>query len=186
MFKKHRGNGFTLIEIIIVLTIISITSAILVGYSRESARQLLLINYQAKLVSLITRAKSLSTTTFLEGPPPSPGDPKTCGYGLHVDQALGEAFVFRDLAVNCALSDNRFSSGDVKLESQLNTFKLDTKLYQFAADTTLTDVIFIPPDPVIIINGSVPILEGVLSVEPKDQTNKSIIRINNVGRISTQ
>ena len=188
MFKTQERTGFTLIEMLVVISVTLILSAVLIGYSREAGKQLLLVNNQAKLVSLISRAKSLSIVTFIENTalPSSPSDPKVCGYGVHVEKGTGEVSIFRDLAIDCANSDNKFGSGDVKLTSQLDIFKLDSQVTQFASDTTLRDVIFIPPDPTTIINGDVSTKEAAISIEVKDGSSKSTVKINNAGRISTK
>lgn len=137
-------TGFTLIEMLVIISIILIFSTILIGYSREAGKQLLLVNNQANLVSLISRAKSLSIATFIENTalPLSPSDPKVCGYGVHIEKGAGEAFIFRDLAQDCSSGDNRFGSGDVKLTGQLDIFKLDPVVAEFgSADTTITPTV---------------------------------------------
>ena len=186
-YNRSCATGFTLIEILVVVSVTLVLSGILIGYSREAGKQLILMNNQAKLVSLIARAKSLSTATFLENTLPLlPGSPVVCGYGVHVDTASGEIFIFRDLAVDCASGDNKFGSGDVKLTGQLNVFELNSQATQFASDTPLRAVIFIPPDPTIIINGDVSTKEAAISIEVKDGSSKSTVKINNAGRISTK
>ena len=180
-------SAFTLIEMLVIISVTLVLSTILIGYSRESSRQLLLINSQAKLVSLISRSKSLSTATFLENSslPTGPSDPRICGYGIHLDQGAGEVFIFRDMAVNCSTSDKKFALGDAKLSGQLDIFKMDKNTTQFA-DTTLSDVVFVPPDPTVVINGDGSVQEAVLGIELKDQSSKVIVKINNAGRISTR
>ncbi|OGY59107.1 MAG: hypothetical protein A3E61_02375 [Candidatus Colwellbacteria bacterium RIFCSPHIGHO2_12_FULL_43_12] len=184
---RNKG-GFTLVEMLVTISVTLILSGILIGYSREAGKHLVLVNNQAKLVSLIARAKSLSTATFFEGTLPlNPGDPRICGYGVHVDTVSGEIFIFRDLAVDCVMNgDNRFGSGDIPLTGQLNVFELTPQVTQFASDMTLDDIIFIPPDPTIIINGDTSLKEAMISIEVKDGSSKSIIKINNAGRISTK
>jgi prepilin-type N-terminal cleavage/methylation domain-containing protein len=185
--KSRNSRGFTLIEVLVVISLTAILTGILLGYNRESGKQLLLTRDQAKLVNLITRSKYLSTSTFLEGAlPANPTDPKTCGYGVHVEKTSGEAFIFKEVALNCSSSDNRYSSGDVRLSGELNFVKLDSRVLQFAPTTTLNDVVFIPPDPLIVINGDKLVTEAVLAVETKDGLSKVLVKVNNAGRISTK
>ena len=187
MTGAKNNSGFTLIEMLVIISVTLVLSGILIGYSREAGKQLILVNNQAKLVSLIARAKSLSTATFLENALPlNPGDPRICGYGVHADTGSGEIFIFRDLAVDCASGDNKFGSGDVKLTGQLNVFELNLQATQFASDMTLHDIMFIPPDPTVIINGDASLREAMISIEVKDGSSKSIVKINNAGRISTK
>lgn len=188
MFIKRNKGGFTLVEMLITISVTLILSGILIGYSREAGKHLILVNNQTKLISLIARAKSLSTATFFENALPlNPGDPRICGYGVHADKGSGKIFIFRDLAVDCATNgDNRFGSGDVSLPGQLNVFELNSQVTQFASDMTFDDVIFIPPDPTVIINGDTSLREAVISIEIKDGSSKIIVKVNNAGRISTK
>ncbi len=187
MFGMQKNSGFTLIEMLVIISVTLILSAILIGYSREAGKQLLLINNQAKLVSLVARAKSLSIITFLENTlPTGQNEPKMCGYGAHLERNSGEVFIFRDMAVDCSASDNKYTSSDTKLTGELNVFKLDTKVTQFASDNTLNDIIFIPPDPTIIINSDRSVQDAVIGIETKDGSGKVVVKVNNAGRISTK
>jgi len=181
-------EGFTLIEMLVVLSITLILSGILIGYSRENSRQLILINTQTKFISLISRAKTLSTTTYLESLniPIAPSDPKLCAYGVHIDRGTNEAFIFRDKAVDCVNSDYGYDSGDDKLDGEINSFMIEIDAVQFTSQGTLTDITFIPPDPVVKINGTSGIKEDFVEIETKGSTSKAIIKVNSAGRISTQ
>jgi len=72
--KKSTGKstGFTLIETLVVITIVGVLSSILVGYSRQSGKIIALTSTEAKFLSLFSRAKFLSIETFfdqLDNPP---------------------------------------------------------------------------------------------------------------------
>jgi prepilin-type N-terminal cleavage/methylation domain-containing protein len=194
-FNKRMGidcvRGFTLVEVVVTMAILIIFSGILVGYNQTSSRQLILVSYQAKLMSLISRAKSLSTSTFLDNLNSSynPGDPITCAYGAHVDKTSGEIFIFRDMAVDCQSSDNKYSGNSERnnLTGDLNIFKLDFKTSEFMSETDLNDVIFIPPDPKVIINSDINIVQAQIGLKLKNSdASKVIIKVNNVGQISTR
>lgn len=186
-------SGFTLVEIVVTMAILIIFSGILVGYNQTSSRQLVLISNQAKLVSLVSRAKNLSMSTILENPGGSynPGDPVTCAYGVHVDKSAGKIFIFRDLAVDCSLSDNKYSSDTERngLKGEFDVFELDSKIAEFMPATSddLNDIIFIPPDPKVVINNDVSKLWAQIGLKLKNSdAGKIIIKINNVGQISTR
>ncbi len=190
-FSSKSGAGFTLIDMLVTISITLILSGILIGYGKESGKQLLLINNQAKLVSLISRAKSLSTTTFIENSLPitTGGPERICGYGIHADQGKGEVFIFKDRpdpqSIDCATSDNKFSSGDEKLSEQLDVLNLASQAVKFAPESDLIDILFIPPDPTIVINGdkSMQAKEATLVIETKDKSSKVVVKVNNAGRI---
>lgn len=191
MFKLK--DGFSLIEMLVVMSITLVLSAILIGYSREAGRQLLLISSQAKVVNLISRAKSLSVATFIDtNGLPASGESKICGYGVHVDKELGQVFIFRDLAVDCSDSASSsyrvFSEGsDEKLQGTLDLFSLpDTIQFGTATDTTLINVLFIPPDPTIIINKGASQLAQVTLQSSKGGNLNFVVKIDDAGKISTK
>ncbi len=172
------------------MSITLLLSAILIGYSRDAGRQLVLINGQAKIINIISRAKSLSVTTFVDtnGLPADSNAPKICGYGVHVDRELGQIFIFRDLARDCSTSDNVFNDkgevSDVPLTSNLDIFSLPDTTIQFS-DVTLTDVLFIPPDPTIIINNGA-LQSAQVTLQSKDKVLSALVKIDNAGKISTK
>lgn len=194
MFKPRVKDrwGFSLIEMLVVMSITLLLSAILIGYTRGAGRQLVLISGQAKIVNLISRTKSLSVATFLDeqGLRTDPSAPKICGYGVHVDKGAGQVFIFRDLAVDCSADDPMrryvFDDKDVKLTSTLDTFSVPEATVQFGDDTTLTDVLFIPPDPTVVVN-ALPSLESAkLTLQSKDKALSVLVKIDNAGKISTK
>lgn len=190
---KKSGAGFTLIDMLVTISVILILSGILIRYGKESGKQLVLINNQTKLMNLISRAKSLSTTTFIENSLSTiPYQSKNvCGYGIHANIESGEVFIFRDHpvppSVDCAASDNKFGSGDEKLKGQLDVLNLESQTIKFASESDLIDVFFIPPDPTVVINGdkSIEAKEAGLVIETKDKSDKVMVKINNAGRIWT-
>ena len=65
-YNLKPTKGFTLIELMVVMSIVAFLTTILVGYSKQSGRQLLLVTTEAKILSLISRTKCLSIETFLK------------------------------------------------------------------------------------------------------------------------
>ena len=191
--NRSYVSGFSLIEMLVVMSITLVLSAILIGYARESGRQMLLISSQAKVVNIISRAKSLSVATLIdENGLPADASLKICGYGVHVDRELGQVFIFRDLAVDCSADDPTrryvFDDKDVKLISTLDVFSVPDTTIQFGDDTTLTDVLFIPPDPTIVVNANAdPFPQSAkITLQSKDKALSVVIKIDNAGKISTK
>ncbi len=182
------------------MSITLVLSAILIGYARESGRQLLLISSQAKVINLISRAKSLSVATFVDENlidekdlPTDPAASKICGYGVHVNRGVGQVFIFRDSAVDCSADDpaRRYvydDKDDVKLTSTLDVFSVPDTTVQFGDDTTLTDVLFVPPDPTVFVNANAdPSLQSAkVTLQSKDKSLNVLVKIDNAGKISTK
>jgi prepilin-type N-terminal cleavage/methylation domain-containing protein len=183
--------GFTLIEVLVTLGVLAILSAVLVGYASESSRQTVMLITRERIIQLLARTRSLSTSTFLNNVSTvnDPSIPKTCGYGLHVDTANGELFIFRDMVkgVDCSSSDYQYMPGteDKQLDSSLDAYKVDLNRLDFGGD--LKDVVFVPPNPDIYINGDVTgvVTKAEVNFKIKDTSGPlAEVNINNTGQVS--
>ena len=158
-FRRNK-KGFTLIEIVVVMGIISILSSMMIGYSQRNSKQVLLATTQAKLVSVFSRAKFLSIQSFfnLEN-----ADDFVCAYGVKVDFGADPQKVYIFKSVNdepCSgpdsLSDNSFLDdydldtglyNTVDLSGELNQLQLSDKGVTLSGNGSDDYVIFIPPEP---------------------------------------
>jgi len=162
------NKGFTIIEMIVIIGILSLLSAILVVYIRAGENQIILFKEQAKIIGILSRAKSLGISTFGRAGVP-------CGYGVHFETS-GSFLIFKDLSGDCSDSDQKYSGSDEFYESfQLNpAVKFDT--------LTLSDVLFIPPDPSIVITPAQD--EATIIIKPVGAESSAAIKINSAGQIS--
>jgi len=186
-------SGFTLLEMLVSTGILIILSGIMVGYSRSAYSGLELTNKQYEMLALLFNSKSLSQS-FVLNPPPSK---QICAYGVHIDRFGNKAFVFQDLvddADDCAASDNIFTSGE-ELAGPPNNFYLSSQLeYGNSTDPAspnLSDIIFIPPDPSVVINHEPPgtrvyASASVIVQLKTDPSQNFKIKVNNFGQISLE
>ncbi len=170
---RHLSGGFTLIEMLIVVGIISLLVSLTASSGALGRREFLLTAAGEELRSLITRAKSLSVSTIVSGQSP------VCGYGVHIDRLGRQVFIFRDLPQggNCP-GDNRYSGSDERLTGLLNEVKLDSVL-SLGSDL---DVVFIPPDPTTIIGGNLITTEAEIVITGAGGEARRI-KINKAGLI---
>jgi type II secretory pathway pseudopilin PulG len=174
LFRISNGmkRGFTMVEMLVIIGVLALLSATLILYSHVGERQIILINEQARILTALYRAKSLAINTFGQsGIVP-------CGYGVHFETS-GTFLIFKDLASNCSNSDRKYSgsgSGELYESFQLNSaVKFDS--------LTLSDVLFIPPDPLTVITPAQE--QGTIIIKPLGAENSVIIKINSAGQIST-
>jgi type II secretory pathway pseudopilin PulG len=184
---QNMRSGFTLIEILVIITMLSLLSGILVIYNRSTERQILLFREQAKIINLILRAKSLALSTYTKS-----GSP--CAYGIHLDQANKELRIFQDLDANgttadCTTADNLYDPNSM-YAAQENLDppaieKLDAQV-SFLDPLRVTDVTFIPPNPdVIITPDPAPSNEASIEIVAAGGISKKI-KINRFGQVSVE
>ncbi len=173
-------KGFTLIETLVVVSILMLMTSMLVLYNRTGERQILLLREKARLISVIFRAKSLALNTFIE-------DEAACGYGVHIGPSAssGQAgyFIFRDKAINCRMSDRVYTDATDEIVSG-SEVQLDPAL-QFK-QTDITDIVFVPPNPAVFLNGGQGMREGAIALASIDNKSRVTIIITNAGQISAE
>lgn len=178
-FLKARA-GFTILEMLVVVSIMTMLTGVLIVYSRTSENQIILFKEHAKLVSVFFRAKTLAYQTFSE----QEQDPKPCAYGVHYSSDdSGDAFyVFRDLpdtAGDCTTANQQFDADEV-----FETVVLDPRVIVDTSETTFTEVLFTPPDPTTLINQSAAAQGAQVVVRAEAGSGVLGVKINDAGQIT--
>ncbi len=171
MLKQEKNSwGFTIIEMLVVIAVLSLISTSLLLYSRTGERQIILFREQSRIVGALSRAKSLSIATFGQVGVP-------CGYGVHFETPK-IFLIFKDLSSDCSAVDKVYSGTDELLES----FELDQAVS--FGNLTLTDIVFIPPDPKIVITPEQD--ESMINIKTISGNSSSTIKVTSAGQITTQ
>ncbi len=167
-------KGFTLIEILVVLSILTLMTSMLVLYNRVGERQILLLREKARLISAIFRAKSLALNTLIEDTP-------ACGYGVHIgDRGY---FIYRDKAISCRASDHIYGSASDEIVAG-SVVALPPGLQW--GDHGINDILFIPPNPDVFLDGGKGLFEGAINFLSVDGKSRVSITITNAGQISAE
>ncbi len=182
--RRDKIKGFTLIEIMVVIGIMSLLLTTTYTYSRSSEKQIAILRDQAKVVEIANRAKSLSLSSYGE-------EGAACGYGIHLEKPR-TLIVFRDLAEDCATSDGKLIFSDTTLpcdrsnpdEECLEAYVLEQNV-SFSDDTSITDIDFVPPDPEVIFSPD-GLEEAIIKIKLLGTSIEKIVKINGAGQISAQ
>ena len=172
-------DGFTLVEVLVSISIIGILSAVILLNYRTGQDQASLTRSAAALETSIRDAQDLAAAASeLGGSIP-------CGYGLHYVDSRNYSLYAGRLggAANCQASNHNFQAGtdavyeDAKIIEQRVVFK-----------NSFPDIFFEPPDPATYINDNRSI--GVstvidLCLESDSSVCRSLI-VDTAGRISIQ
>lgn len=167
-------RGFSIIEMMVVLGILVLLTSLLVLYNRSGERQLLVLREKARLVGTVLRAKSLAVNTFVEDEP-------ACGYGVHIEPP--RYFIFRDRAIDCRTSDRLYAAASDEIVPGTDV-SIPVGI-SFSA-VGATDILFVPPDPLVFLNGGTAIETAVVSLQTADGATETGILITNAGQISEQ
>jgi len=173
--RKANNRGFTLVEVVVVSSVLAfLMSTIWLSGSLRESDFTVMIN-QEKLRLLITRAKSMT----LSGIVPAGGD--TCGYGVRIEQ--NRAFIFLDRG-RCGINNSRRYEGGEEVSGAVNSIILREGVNFSTSLGDSVDIVFIPPDPDTVINGSEAI-SGVsiqINLSPPSEIRRRIT-VNNQGLI---
>ena len=146
MNTKNQNKGFTLVEMLVIVAIMSFLSSTLILNFRASNRsQVALQRAASEIVSEIRRAQTLTvTTSTIQGGIP-------CGYGIHYESSTNSSFIYTYFnskgGGDCSLVSSRnYLSGDLKIaDIKFTNSNIELK-------NSFSDVFFEPPDPITFIN----------------------------------
>jgi prepilin-type N-terminal cleavage/methylation domain-containing protein len=165
-----KKKGFTLIELVVVIGILSLLSASLITYSRAGEKQIVFFKEQSVLTGIVFRAKNLAISTY------GRNGADSCGYGIHFNLPQ-EVAIFNDktLTGDCGGADKKYTGTNENLEKII----LDSRV-RIAGNPD--DFIFVPPEPTVF-----PAEEIVIKLElADDSTRSATIKINTAGQITVQ
>lgn len=177
IYNLKFQKGFSMTELLVVLALIAILAGSMVFYSRSIERQIIIFKEQIKIVSAIQKAKSLGLVAFLKTAQ------APCGYGVHFSMP-DSIIIFKEISLSgdtkCLDTDAIYTSPDENFEE----IKLD-KTIKFT-ELGLNDIVFIPPEPIIIIDGQIFKNEALIKIKTIDNKGEKIIKVTNAGQITTQ
>jgi len=180
--KFKDKSSFTLIELLVVVSISVLLSSILILYSHSSRQQIALYSERARLAQAIFSAKSFSLSFY------RPVLNTYCGYGVHINYLDQSYSIFR--YNKAGISDCRtINSINPNLQEIISTVKVDSnvELVRPSTGPSLDDVIFVPPDPVTVINSGGNIIAGGevdVVIQTLDGSLSNSVGVNPAGLIN--
>jgi prepilin-type N-terminal cleavage/methylation domain-containing protein len=145
IFKRKKNNlkGFTLVETIVVVAVISILSIVILANHQSSQKQQAVQRAAHQLVGDIRRAQNMAMASAEQG------GIIPDGYGIHVIKNSNHYFIFADKNNN----QKRNGNGDEDIEPAIS-FPSNVEIFNIEpAPPAQVDIFFEPPDPTTYING---------------------------------
>ena len=182
--QSFKGAGFTIIEMMVTLSIITLLTVMVLAYSRQSESVTNLIRDSDKLVYELRRAQNLAmltlqpTTTIGAAPAAS-----ICGWGIYFNKgALPQTpqtqyILFSDF---CDTGNKRqYDSGeDFETVNLLKGVEI--------SETNIFSVAFVPPEPQVKFNPSLSGDALITMCLETDPSNCFTIHITSAGQISKE
>ena len=183
MNGKRAGRhvkGFTLIETLVVMSLVLVLITIAAMYNRTAGRQVLVSREHAKVLTAFVRARSAGLTI----PKTDPSVERICAYGVHIDPAAHTVILFKDLGDpapgSCASANHRYDGDREAIERSV----LDATVTMTAIG--ISDVVFIPPSGDVIITNAegATVQSAIVTVAGVDSGLSRGIKINAFGQIT--
>lgn len=200
---KNSPFGFSLVELIVVISIVVIFTTILIVYNRSSDNQIIFFNSESLVFNSLLRVKTLAIETF-QPTQAAPGIPNEviCGWGVHFEDRSSDEdsfTIFKDLDVSgsktpCETSGsgygvyNNSSSGE-----SFESFEIDPAVeiicvYLSGGECSTSagnlDLMFVPPDPRVYFAHDLEADEAVIVLGLSDKSRCSEIRITASGQVN--
>ena len=153
-FYKKKPEGFTLIEVLIVIAVSAILSTIVITYSSTSKNKVSVSIESARISQTIFQAKTLAISTYTNSS-------SSCGYGVLFNYASNTYSIFTYAPISAppcptAASITNISSNEIKKYSNgtwnvplLNGVSLQSN------NDSIALVLFYPPDPATFISRNI-------------------------------
>jgi prepilin-type N-terminal cleavage/methylation domain-containing protein len=154
-------NGFTLVEILVIIAIMAVLSGIAIVYSHIGQDQITLSIEESKVAQFVLEAKELSIATYSS-------NGATCAYGVEFNYASSTYSLFAyNSAATSSVGGGRpicpsiASTSEAIVPSAINVYAAGSwqvkvtpgvVLHDYgAASDTVQDILFYPPNPCTLI-----------------------------------
>ena len=140
--SKFKSRGFTLIEMLVTLGIITALSAMVLGYSRKSETTAHLVREGNRTVFELRKAQNQAMLMLQQ----DSGSEEVCGWGIYIDQAnlpQEQFLLFTDLClIGESKGNNRY---DDEEEVEIISLLKGVEIFE----SNVFSITFIPPEPMI-------------------------------------
>jgi len=171
-------SGFTLIEMLVTLGIITALSAMVLGYSRKSETTTYLVREGNHIVFELRRAQNQAMLMLQQ----NSESEKVCGWGIHIDQVnlpQEQFFLFADLCLTGGSKGNeKYDSGE---EVETISLLKGVEIFQ----SNIASVLFIPPEPRVEFEPNLPDRDNAnIQIRLKNQPERYYeIEVSKMGQI---
>lgn len=171
-----KGQGFVILELVVVLAIISLISGIIFVSLKTGKQGLVLDRAAHKVAQDLRKSAEFTLRAKSHGCGPSSN---FSGYGLHFDDNNPDSYLlFADCNGNQVYQPSDFD------EINPIGFEKGVEIQSINPSPNL-DILFAPPNPEVFINGDAAALPAEIVLQSaSDPSRTRTITVNNKGRVS--
>lgn len=171
-------NGFSLIELLVAISIIVILTSILVANFPKGREQFVLQRVAHKLIQDLRRVQEMSMSAREEI---CPSSQKANGFGVHFNQSSPNSYL---LFANC---DEFYSYDAISDDKILENIDMErgTEIFNLSPGP-LCSITFVPPSPTTYINDFIGIESQIIISLESDTSKIKVIKVNKTGLIEIQ
>ena len=163
-------KGFTLVELLMVVSILLIFTAISLPNLKRGDELLALQRAGNKLAQDLRMASEMAISGKLTGSQFPRG-----GYGIHFPSTSGQYYLFADSNGDSFFNDNETIVENLSLQER-------GVVIQSISPSPPLSIVFLPPDPIVKVNGSTSTIATIILRQ--GQSGRTIgVRVNNAGLI---
>ncbi len=182
--NARLGAGFTLVELLVTVSLVAFFTSLAVGYNRSADQQIILFREQARAVNTVYQVRSLAIAIYS-----SPrGATVPCGYGIFIppDQqpGKGQLIVFKEMPSVRNNDCSQFSGIGSFYDDPANELIETVTLDRVSILSDFSEMLLVPPIPAVYGTG---INDGAFPVSLRLTTAagyNTTITVNAFGQIS--
>jgi len=181
-----RKKGFTFVEMMVSVGIITLLSVMILGYNRQTETTTNLTRSANKLISELKRIQNQAMLILEENT--TQGSKNICGWGMYFAEIPGSNLSIKEITPFVDYCDQLSGAGNQQYDKIKSEGKTPIPLVKKTeiTETNIRSIVFVPPEPTIYFDPET-VDKAIIKLYLEDQNSPYyIITISKSGQISKE